>query len=75
MLTRKAGESVCVGPALEVRVLAVRGNRVKLGFWGPPEIVVQRSEIREVARLANSAPAQQPAVTAGDVEPLDATVV
>lgn len=52
VLTRKLGESVCVGSALVVKVLSVQGGRVKLGFSGPPDIVVQRSEICDANRLA-----------------------
>jgi carbon storage regulator len=50
VLTRKIGESISIGPALEVKVLAVHGGRVKLGFSGPPEIAVQRSEICDADR-------------------------
>ncbi len=46
VLTRKSGESICISGALEVKVLAVHGSRVKLGFSGPPEIDIRRSEIR-----------------------------
>ncbi len=75
VLTRKTGESVCVGSALEVRVLSVCGGRVKLGFSGPPEIIVQRSEIRDVARVARIPADRQPSRGAVDVEPFDIAVV
>jgi carbon storage regulator len=50
VLTRKSGESVVISQELEVRVLAVHGSRVKLGFSGPPEIAIQRGEICQSVR-------------------------
>jgi carbon storage regulator CsrA len=41
-----------------VKVLEVRGSRVKLGFVGPADVSIQREEIdrkcRERARVASS---------------------
>ncbi len=43
-LSRKVGQRVAVGNVL-VTVIAVHGPRVKLGFQGPRETIVDREEV------------------------------
>jgi len=51
VLNRKKGQRVVVGHQVEVTVLEVRGDRVKLGFEGPPEVPIHREELhRQIAR-------------------------
>jgi len=45
VLSRKAGERVMIGNNIAVKVVEVRGNRVKLGFECPEGIPVNREEI------------------------------
>lgn len=45
ILTRKVGESLLIGDEVEITVLSVRGNQVKLGVNAPKEIAVHRQEI------------------------------
>ena len=45
VLTRKLGEQIRIGHALEVTVLKISSGKVKLGFSGPPDIPVQRQEL------------------------------
>jgi len=49
VLSRKSGECVRIGQSIEVRVLEVRGNRVKLGFSAPADVAIQRDEIRDAS--------------------------
>ena len=44
VLTRKTNESICIEGGIEVMVVQVRGNRVRLGFRAPAEISIQRKE-------------------------------
>jgi carbon storage regulator len=53
VLSRKVGEEVLIGDAIRVRILEVRGNRVKLGFTAPDDVRFLRLE---VARLQPSEP-------------------
>jgi carbon storage regulator len=48
VLGRKPGERVFVGDDIEVVVVEVRGNRVKLGFNAPDYLPIQRGEIHEM---------------------------
>jgi carbon storage regulator len=45
VLQRKSGERVIIGQNIEVTVLRVHGNQVKLGFTGPSEIPIHREEV------------------------------
>ena len=45
ILCRRAGETVFVGDIIQVTVLAVKGNQVRIGFECPPEIPVHREEV------------------------------
>jgi carbon storage regulator len=56
-LNRKVGEAVIINHAIEVRVVALSGKTVKLGFTFPPEASVLREEVVEAIELANRAAA------------------
>ena len=45
VLSRKSGQGVMIGANVEVTVLEVHGDRVKLGFRSPAEIPIHREEI------------------------------
>lgn len=75
VLTRKSGESVCVGSVMEVKVLAIRGGRVKLGFCGPPEIVVQRTELLDATHRVATPEGRLTTVEAAEVQVLGSATV
>lgn len=50
VLSRKAGESLVIGQGIlgegvQVTVVAVQGNRVRLGITAPAEVSIRRQEI------------------------------
>lgn len=45
VLTREKDESVMIGDDVEITVVDVRGNKVRLGFNCPRDISVHRKEI------------------------------
>lgn len=45
ILTRRVGELIVVGDNVEVKILGVKGNQVRLGINAPKEISVHREEI------------------------------
>jgi carbon storage regulator len=47
VLSRKRGEMITIGIGVTVTVLAVQGDRVKLGIVAPAEVPVHRQEIHE----------------------------
>jgi carbon storage regulator len=49
VLTRKPGETVCIGSEIELVVLDAGRGRVKLGFAGPRDVSIRRGELNAVA--------------------------
>ncbi len=45
VLTRKAEESLVIGEQITLTVLAIEGDRVKLGIQAPREIPIHRKEV------------------------------
>ena len=53
ILTRRVGESVVIGDDVDVTVLGVKGNQVRLGVKAPRDISVHREEIYQRIRREN----------------------
>ena len=53
VLMRKNGETVCISPKIEVKVLSISRNVVKLGFTAPPQINIRRQEISARCQTAS----------------------
>jgi carbon storage regulator len=49
MIRRRCGESILLGDHIEIHVLEVAGNRVKLGVAAPRDLLVLRNELRLTA--------------------------
>jgi carbon storage regulator len=45
VLRRKAGESIVLNGVIKIYVLAIEGERVKLGIDAPPDVVIVRQEL------------------------------
>lgn len=45
ILTRRIGETIIIDDNIEVTVLAVKGNQVRLGINAPKNVAVHREEI------------------------------
>lgn len=50
ILTRRVGETVVIGDEVQVTVLGVKGNQVRLGVNAPRDVSVHRQEIYERIR-------------------------
>lgn len=62
ILTRRVGERLMIGDDIQVTVLGVKGNQVRIGVHAPADVSVHREEIyervraeRESSRLVNAA--------------------
>lgn len=44
-LTRKVGESIVIGDNVEITVIAVTGDQIKLGIDAPRSVSIHRKEI------------------------------
>lgn len=56
ILTRKTGETICIGDNVTVTVLSLKGNQVRLGINAPKEVSVHREEIYERIRKEQLGP-------------------
>src|ERR1700682_4933671 len=58
VLSRKCDQSLLVGDDITITVLAIDGERVKLGIEAPRSVPVLRTEVYEQLQLANAGAAQ-----------------
>jgi carbon storage regulator len=58
ILTRKTNEVIRVGNDIQVIVLAIKGNEVRLGVVAPLDVVVDREEVAERKRRERDEPAR-----------------
>ena len=54
VLSRKEGERIIVGE-IELTVLELRKDRVKLGFSGPREVPIHREEVHQAIHFLQDA--------------------
>lgn len=47
VLSRKAGEGILIGPDIEITVLDIRGDVIKIGIAAPKDLRVWRKELLE----------------------------
>ena len=53
VLTRRAGESLCIGDGVRITVLEVAGEKVRIGIDAPRSVSVVRSELVDAAESVN----------------------
>jgi carbon storage regulator len=57
VLTRKLGEKIMIKDDICITVIAIQGDRVRLGIAAPKETVVDRQEVHE--RRKRPSPGEQ----------------
>ena len=55
ILTRKVGETVVIGDEVEVTIMAIKGNQVRVGVKAPRDMTVHREEVYEQLRAGGLA--------------------
>lgn len=61
VLTRKTQQAIKIGEDIEVTIVAIQGDQVKIGIDAPKSIEVHRKEVFEEIQLQNSEAANVPA--------------
>lgn len=61
VVTRRNGESLFISPDVEVRVLGVKGNQVRIGIAAPDGLAIYRDEVKEKFEATSSRIAVIPA--------------
>lgn len=59
VLARKVGQSIVVNDNVEILVIEVRGDQVRLGIEAPKSIPVHRKELLEQIRAENKRAAEE----------------
>ncbi len=66
VLGRKLNESVMIGDDIVVTVLAIEGERLKIGIKAPPHVRILRQELYESVKQENLRAVKLPAQPEGD---------
>ncbi len=66
VLTRKPGETVMLGEDIQVKIVSVDGDQVKIGIEAPRALKIYRREVYEAIQRENEA-----ALEASDLSVLD----
>lgn len=54
VLSRKLDEDICIGDDIVIRVIAINGDKVRLGITAPKATPVHRREVYEQIHSADS---------------------
>lgn len=54
VLSRQRDETIMIGDSVEITVVDIRGDRVRLGITAPREIQVHRKEVYEAIKRENA---------------------
>jgi len=57
VLSRQRDETIMIGDDIEITVVDIRGDKVRLGINAPPEVSVHRKEVWEAIQRENRAAA------------------
>jgi carbon storage regulator len=58
VLSRQRDETIMIGDEIEITVVDIRGDKVRLGITAPTRIAVHRKEVYEAIRRENEQAAQ-----------------
>jgi len=61
VLTRRAGQAICIGDDIRIVVTRIEDGRVRIGIEGRRDLTILREELRESVREDNRAAHTHPA--------------
>lgn len=70
ILTRKVGETVAIGDDIQISIVEIKGNQVKLGIQAPKNVQVHRAEVYQKIHDENRLAAQVSTEALGNLEDL-----
>jgi carbon storage regulator len=59
VLTRKKGESIMIGDQIELVIVSIDGDQVKVGIKAPQQVEIFRKEVYQSIQMANREAAQK----------------
>ncbi len=60
VLSRQRDQSIMIGDDIEITIVDVRGDKVRIGINAPREVSVHRKEVYEAIQRENAAGARPP---------------
>ncbi|MBA2506105.1 MAG: carbon storage regulator CsrA [Thermoleophilaceae bacterium] len=72
VLTRKSNQSIMIGDEIEISILAIMGEKVRIGIQAPRSVPVFRKEVYLEIQAERDAEADNSEVTQAVNEALDA---
>jgi carbon storage regulator len=74
VLTRKPDQSIMVGGDIEITILEVRGEQVRVGIRAPKDVTVHRKEVFDQIRDANQSATDAPTTPLPNLEELQGAI-
>ena len=71
VLSRQRDETIMIGDEIEITVVDIRGDKVRLGISAPTRVSVHRKEVYEAIKVENQRAA---AINNGDLDILHRTI-
>jgi carbon storage regulator len=68
VLTRKPGQSIMIGDGVEVQVLSVAGEKVRLGITAPRDVSIFRNEVYDRIESESEGEAEDESSTGASAE-------
>ena len=59
VLSRQRDECIMIGDNVVIKVVDIRGDKVRIGIEAPPEVAVHRQEVYDAIRNEQSAGASE----------------
>ncbi len=71
VLSRQRDETIMIGDEIEISVVDIRGDKVRLGITAPTRIAVHRKEVYEAIKRENTEASRiaDDAISAADIQP------
>ncbi len=70
VLSRQRDETIMIGDDIEITIVDIRGEKVRLGINAPPHVPVHRKEVYEAIKREKQAQASGTDGTVGKVDSL-----
>lgn len=70
VFSRKLDEAIIIGEGIEIKILRIGHDGVRIGVTAPPTVAVHRREVYDQIRAANAGAAAEAAAAEGIVQRL-----
>ena len=69
VLSRHRDETIMIGDDIELTVVDIRGDKVRIGIKAPPQVAVHRKEVYDAIKRENEQAARLDDAELGGVKP------